>query len=180
MEELGYTLFETALGVLAVAWSKRGIVALELPSVDPTDTSYRLRANAENAYRKEPPAWVSEVIVLIQKHLGGDLQNFLDVPLDLEHKTEFYRAVYKLAVEIPPGKTRTYGELAKSLGKPNAARAVGQALANNPILLLVPCHRVLGSTGAATGFSAPGGIETKKKLLLLEGALKATQLELTA
>lgn len=170
MENLGYALFDTALGLVAIAWSRQGVYALELASEKPEDTVYRLRANAPNAYQADPPDWVSDIVVLVKKHLRGEAQDFSKVPLDLERISAFYRAVYDVARAIPPGKTRTYGEIAAQLGKPNAARAVGQALAKNPLLLLVPCHRVLGSTGKATGFSAPGGIETKKRLLALEKA----------
>lgn len=169
MPRLGYSLFDTPLGRAAVAWSERGIFALELPSEDVDDTTWRLRAKTPEAYREEPPSWVREVTRKVEEHLAGKPQDFSTIPLDLDRKTPFYRAVYDAARAIPPGKTKTYGEIAAGLGKPNSARAVGQALAKNPILLLVPCHRVLGSTGAATGFSAPGGVETKKRLLSLEG-----------
>lgn len=170
MEELGYTLFDTDLGPIAIAWSSRGISALELAAEKTEDTVYRLRANRPNTYPAAPPARVQEVITRIQKHLRGETQDFSNIPLDLHPQSTFYQAVYEITRAIPAGKTRTYGDIATQLGKPNAARAVGQALAKNPILLLMPCHRVLGSKGAATGFSAPGGVETKKRLLALEKA----------
>ncbi len=83
----------------------------------------------------------------------------------------FYQAVWKACAEIPRGQVRTYGWVARCLGKPHAARAVGQALAKNPFAPIVPCHRVVGCDGKLVGFSAPGGIPAKRRLLQKEGAL---------
>ncbi len=83
----------------------------------------------------------------------------------------FYRAVWKATARIPKGEVRTYGWIAKHIRRPGAARAVGQALAKNPFAPTVPCHRVIGSGGRLTGFSAPGGIKAKRRLLEAEGAL---------
>ena len=83
----------------------------------------------------------------------------------------FYQAVWKACAEIPRGQVRTYGWIARRIGKPHAARAVGQALGKNPFAPIVPCHRVVGADGRLTGFSAPGGIAAKRRLLLKEGAL---------
>lgn len=83
---------------------------------------------------------------------------------------DFYQKVWKACAEIPKGETRTYGWIAKRIGKPKAARAVGQALGKNPFAPTVPCHRVVGSTGKLTGFSAPGGVAAKRRLLVKEGA----------
>ncbi|MFA6092264.1 MAG: MGMT family protein [Elusimicrobiota bacterium] len=83
----------------------------------------------------------------------------------------FYRAVWKACAEIPKGQVRTYGWVARRIGKPKAARAVGQALGKNPFAPIVPCHRVVGADGSMTGFSARGGIAAKRRLLEQEGAL---------
>ena len=83
----------------------------------------------------------------------------------------FYQAVWKACAEIPKGQVRTYGWIARRIGKPRAARAVGQALGKNPFAPMVPCHRVVGADGRLTGFSAPGGVAAKRRLLLKEGAL---------
>ncbi len=106
----------------------------------------------------------------IQDLLRGEPADLADVKLDLRGVPEFNLRVYEIARAIPPGKTLTYGEIAERLGDPAAARAVGQALGENPIPIIVPCHRVLASGGKFGGFSAPGGLETKAKLLTIEGA----------
>ena len=86
--------------------------------------------------------------------------------------TPFSQAVWKACWEIPKGQVRTYGWLARRIGKPKAARAVGRALASNPFAPVIPCHRVVGIDGSLTGYSATGGIKAKRKLLIKEGAIK--------
>ena len=92
------------------------------------------------------------------------------VALDLDAATEFHRKVYEVARTIPPGQTMTYGEIARRLGVPHEAREVGQALGRNPVAIIVPCHRVLGADGKMGGFSANGGVATKRRILEIEGA----------
>lgn len=93
-----------------------------------------------------------------------------DLPLDFSGMSEFQRAALDELRRIPPGTTRTYGEMAAILGRPKGAQAVGRAMGANPFPVLYPCHRVVGAGGAMTGFSASGGIAMKKALLRLEGA----------
>ena len=100
--------------------------------------------------------------------LSGEDADLRSVQLDLRAQSAFNAAVYELARGIAPGETSTYGEIATRLGDPGAARAVGQALGQNPIPIIVPCHRVLAAGGRAGGFSAPGGVMTKLKLLEIE------------
>ena len=90
--------------------------------------------------------------------------------IDLRDSTQFQRKVLEAAVAVPPGFVATYGEIAARIGKPKSSRAVGQALARNPIPIVVPCHRVVAADGSLTGYSGAGGIETKASLLRLEGA----------
>ena len=87
------------------------------------------------------------------------------VPLDERDWTDFTRKVYRRVRQIPRGKVRTYGEVARAAGSPGAARAVGQAMARNPVAPVVPCHRVVGSDGGMRGFSAPGGVAQKARML---------------
>jgi methylated-DNA-[protein]-cysteine S-methyltransferase len=114
---------------------------------------------------------VASVILRAQRHLAGKPQDFGDVPLDWKRVGEFEAAVYRHTRAIPAGSTRTYGEIAElAASGPGSARAVGSALGANPWPLVVPCHRVVAAGGKMTGFSAPGGIRTKTRLLAIEGA----------
>ncbi len=103
----------------------------------------------------------------LRAYFAGESLDF-DVPLDL-HGTPFQRAVWQALVEIPAGATRTYGEIAAALGSPSAVRAVGGAVGRNPVTLIVPCHRVIGSDGSLTGYA--GGVERKRALLTIERVL---------
>ena len=102
--------------------------------------------------------------------LNGERRDLNDVTIDTQALPAFNRKVYDIARTIPPGATLTYGEIAERLGDKLLARAVGQALGENPIPLIVPCHRVLAAGGKTGGFSAPGGVVTKLQLLTIEGA----------
>jgi methylated-DNA-[protein]-cysteine S-methyltransferase len=102
-------------------------------------------------------------------------RDFSDVAIDIGSLAEFDRAVLEATRRIPRGETRTYGEIAVSLGAPGAARAVGTALGRNPIPIIVPCHRVLAAGGASGGFSAPGGRLTKLKILEIERARRGPE-----
>jgi methylated-DNA-[protein]-cysteine S-methyltransferase len=120
------------------------------------------------------PPFVREARAAIERHLAGEPQDLTRIPLDLSHASEFHRKVYEAVRAVPPGSTATYGEIAARLGKRGAARAVGQALGRNPLLLAVPCHRVLASEGKPGGFSAPGGTALKARLLELEGIARGS------
>jgi methylated-DNA-[protein]-cysteine S-methyltransferase len=119
----------------------------------------------------EPPAPVRRAIDALCRHLDGDLQDFGDLALDMREVADFHRRVYVGARKIPAGRTVSYGELASRIGSPGAARAVGQALGKNPLPIVVPCHRVLAAGGKAGGFSAYGGLGTKRRILAVEGVL---------
>jgi methylated-DNA-[protein]-cysteine S-methyltransferase len=101
--------------------------------------------------------------------LAGAKRDLREVLLDMAGIPEFNRRVYELARTIPPGSILTYGEIAMRLGAPGTARAVGQALGQNPFPIVVPCHRVLAADGRMGGFSAPGGVATKRRMLEIEG-----------
>ena len=166
----GYALFDTALGRCAVAWTERGIAAVELPGSDDASTLRRIARAVPQAGESTPPPHVQTAIEAITRLLDGEPDDLTAIELDLDGVPEFNRRVYDVARAIPPGETRSYGEVAKALGEPGAAQAVGRALGRNPIPIVVPCHRVLAANGALHGFSAPGGIETKRRMLAIEGA----------
>ena len=161
----GYALFDTALGRCGIAWSERGIAAIELPA--PDDAATRRRLARTGAREAAPPP---DVAAAIARLLAGEPDDLSHVALDMDGVPEFHRRVYDVARAIPPGETRSYGELAAGLGEPAAAQAVGRALGRNPFPIVVPCHRVLAANGALHGFSAPGGIGTKRRMLAIEGA----------
>jgi len=106
----------------------------------------------------------------LREYLVGRRTAF-SLPLDLTHVTAFQRRVLEAARDVPRGQVATYGEIGRRIGRPGAARAVGQALGSNPVPIVVPCHRVLASDGSLRGYSGRGGLQTKRRLLTLEGAL---------
>jgi methylated-DNA-[protein]-cysteine S-methyltransferase len=117
----------------------------------------------------EPPTEMRTVIERIIALLRGERVDLTSVSIDLDGVPEFDRDVYLAARQIPPGATLTYGEIAKRIGRPGAARDVGVALGRNPFAIVVPCHRVVAANGKTGGFSAGGGIKTKLRLLAIEG-----------
>lgn len=177
MKQLAYCLFETPLGWCGIAWGERknsstppAVTLLQLPEATAEMTESRIARNSGARRSSEPPPQIAEIIERVRKHLQGNIQDFRDVTVDLEAADPFARQVYEAARKITAGQIRTYGELAKALGQPTAARAVGQALGRNPIALIIPCHRVLAAGGKPGGFSAHGGRATKARMLAIEGA----------
>lgn len=118
---------------------------------------------------KSPNAVLDAAVTQLQEYFAGKRQTF-DLPLDISHMTSFQQRVLQAATEIPYGKTVTYKYLAEKCGSPLAFRAVGATMAANPIPIIIPCHRVLGSSNKLHGYAGPEGIKTKAKLLELEGA----------
>lgn len=177
MKNAAYCLFETPLGACGIAWretagsrSQAVVTAVQLPEATPQATESRIARKSGSNQSGVPPREIEEVIQKIRKHLQGDVQDFRGIALDLENVEPFFRQVYQATREIPPGQTRTYGEIARAVGQPAAAQEVGQAMAKNPVPIIVPCHRVAAAGGKLGGFSAPGGPATKAKLLAIEGA----------
>ena len=162
------TSFDTAIGRCGLAWSGRGVVGVQLPEASTSATRARLLRRYPGATEAEPTPAIRSAIDSIVALLSGEAADLCVVELDLRSVPAFNAAVYRVARTIPPGETLTYGEIAQRLGDPGAARAVGQALGANPIPIIVPCHRVLAAGGRAGGFSAPGGVMTKVKLLEIE------------
>ena len=130
------------------------------------------RAERAGKRRSRTTTEVQEWIDAIRALLSGEARDLLEVRLDQRGVPDFPQRVYELTRQIPPGKTLTYGEVARRLGSPGAARAVGRALGRNPWPLVVPCHRVLAAGGRTGGFTAPGGVNTKLRLLAIERAVR--------
>jgi methylated-DNA-[protein]-cysteine S-methyltransferase len=170
MAATGYALFATMLGRCGIAWSERGIVAVQLPEASDRVTLARVARSVPGAPKAEPPPEVQRAIDAIAALLCGAPDDLSSIRLDYAGVPPFHRRVYELARGIVPGRTLTYGEIAGRLGEPAAARAVGQALGRNPFTLVVPCHRVLAAGNRPGGFSANGGVTTKLRLLEIEGA----------
>lgn len=161
-----YALFDTAIGRCGVAWGANGITAVQLPEKDDAATVRRLGGGDESP----PPPHVRAAIERMTALLAGDPDDLADIALDPTGVPEFHQQVYRIARAIPSGSTLTYGEVARELGMPGSAQAVGQALGRNPYPIIVPCHRVLGAGGKIGGFSAGGGSATKLRMLTIEGA----------
>ncbi len=152
--------FDTDLGRAIVSWTARGLRSFRLPG----------GALPETEPAREPvPAFVRRAVQRAQQHLSGAPQSFDDVPLDLDELSPFQVAVYRALCKVPIGSTVSYMQLAKLAGSAGASRAVGTAMAKNPLPLFVPCHRVVTERGALGGFSAAGGVATKVRILALEG-----------
>jgi methylated-DNA-[protein]-cysteine S-methyltransferase len=165
-----FALFDTAMGRCGIVWNERGIAGVQLAEKRVTSTRASLRRHFPGAIEAPPTRTVHRAITRIVALLEGKPVDFDGVELDTEGLPPFHRRVYEVARRIPVGATLTYGEIAKRLGEPGAARAVGQALGANPWPIIVPCHRVLAAGGRPGGFSAPGGVTTKLRLLATEGA----------
>lgn len=170
----GASLFETAIGRCAIAWNPRGIAGVQLPEHSDAATLERLLAFTGPLPPREPPPDLQAAIGQITAMLAGQPHDLSALVLDFSNVTPFRQRVYVAARGIPAGETRTYGEIAAQLGKPQAARAVGQALGFNPFAPVVPCHRVLAAGGKPGGFSAHGGACTKLRILLTEQPVVAS------
>jgi methylated-DNA-[protein]-cysteine S-methyltransferase len=166
----GWTSFPTAIGACGLAWSDVGIVAVQLPEGRDAATRARV-ARRSGAMERRPPIAVAAVVERIVALLDGGDDDLGDVTLDLRGVGDFPRRVYEIARTVPPGSTITYGDVAARLGEPGSARAVGRALGQNPVPIIVPCHRVVAAQGRLGGFSARGGASTKRRMLAIEGAL---------
>jgi len=165
-----HALFPTKFGTCGIAWGVNGLTGFQLPDDNEAQTERSLAARG-GSQPGEPPEWVRQIIAKVRLHLEGKPQDFSGTALDRSCASDFQMAVYLQAQAIKPGFEKSYGEIARQMGLgTEAARAVGMALAANPWPLIVPCHRVVSAGGKMTGFSAPGGVRTKARLLALEGA----------
>jgi methylated-DNA-[protein]-cysteine S-methyltransferase len=163
-----YALAETALGIFGIAWTERGLSRVALPGADVRRTEgWISRPPAEPGV---PDERVAAILERVRRYARGEAVDFRDVPLDLEGVPEFHRRCYAELVTVGYGETTSYGAIARVLGDVALSRAVGQAMGQNPIPLIIPCHRVLAAAGRTGGFSSPGGVTTKMRMLALEHA----------
>ena len=149
---MGHAVIETGLGAWKLSWTDAGLCGF--------------RPAAEAPRRQDAPAWVRDAMDRLKRHLDGERQDLSSLPLDLAGLSPFQRAVAE-ALRRTRGGTITYGDLAALAGRPGAARAVGRAVRDNPLLVLVPCHRVVGAKDGG-GWSAFGSPEVKARLMALD------------
>lgn len=165
-----FAVFATQGGFCGLAWSGAGIVRFQLPTGSAAATERLLRRRLADAEPADPPPAVAAAIAAVQRYFAGEPVDFADVAVDLGDAEPFFRRVYEATRVIGWGRTTTYGAIAAALGAGSeAARDVGRAMAQNPVALIIPCHRVLAAGGGIGGFSAPGGAEAKRRMLALEG-----------
>jgi O-6-methylguanine DNA methyltransferase len=172
METLYCTNMNSAIGPLFLAASRRGLVALEFDARSPGQQSIRpnprhVREEKMGIAFEHSPRRMRPYLSQLEEYFAGKRREFT-LPLDLRG-TDFQRACWRALLAIPYGKTRSYADIARAVGKPTAFRAVGMANNRNPIAVVVPCHRVIASDGTLCGYG--GGLDLKRKLLELEGAL---------
>ncbi len=163
-------LFDTALGRCGVGWVEQRIKVVVLPEASDAATLARARAVIGESTGTHPPTLVELGIEAMADLVAGSRRDLGDVLVDLDAVPDFDRAAYEVARTIPPGVVMTYGAVAKRLGQPGGAQAVGGAMGRNPVPIIVPCHRVVAADGQLGGFSANGGTVTKRRLLEIEGA----------
>ena len=165
-----YFIFATAGGFCGIAWNDVGITRFQLPTKSAEATERNLLRRLPGAEPGTPTLEVLEAVAAVRRYFEGEETDFSGVKLDLGEQDAFFAQVYAAARRVEWGRTTTYGTLAKELGAgPEAARDVGQAMARNPVALIIPCHRVLAAGGKVGGFSAPGGSAAKIRMLKLEG-----------
>ena len=170
MSELSFAVFETAIGPCAIVWSARGVAGVQLPEASKAATKARVLRRFPSAREAMPRPGVQDAIDDMSALLDGERRDLSGIVIDDEAVPQFNKRVYAIVRKIPPGAAITYGEIAERLGDKTLARAVGQAMGENPTPIIMPCHRVLAAGGKTGGFSAPGGIVTKLQLLTIEGA----------
>ena len=170
MSGRGYTIFDTVIGRCGIAWSQAGIVGVQLPEAREIETRRRLYQLYPDAREQRPPQNVEIAIDGIVALLRGQPGDLSDVTLDVSGVHAFNLRVYRRTQTIPRGETRTYGEIAAGLGAAGAIHSVAQALARNPFVIIVPCHRVLEAGSYTDKISPHGGSISKRRLLSIEGA----------
>ena len=164
-----YAIFDTGVGRCGIVWRDAGVVSVQLPEARELETRRRLYRLYPEAREQRPPAMVEIAIDGIVALLRGRPSDFSDVALDMADISTFSQRVYEFARTIPRGETRTYAEVATQMRRTGAERSVAQAIAKNPFMIIVPCHRVLEAGYYADKNSPFGGTISKRHLLSIEG-----------
>ena len=170
MSGYGYTVFDTAVGRCGIAWGELGIVGVQLPEAREIDTRRRLFRLYPEAREQRPPLNAEIAIEGIVALLRGANADLAEVMLDMTGIHAFNQRVYQVTRAIPRGETRVYAEIAAAMHAPGAVHSVAQAIARNPFMIIVPCHRVLEPGNYADKISPNGGVISKRRLLSIEGA----------
>ena len=165
MSQLSYDVFLTELGWIGALASPRGLRRLALK---PAPQEALDELGPEVAQAEHAPAALESIRHHLEAHFHGEEKSLDGIPLDLEDAPPFFKAAWKACRTIPPGETRSYAWLAAAAGRPGAFRAAGQAMARNRLVIIIPCHRVIGSDGGLHGYGG-GGVGKKARLLELEG-----------
>ena len=169
-ERPGYLTFETAMGFCAIGWSAAGVASFRLPEKSANEATRAVLRRLRDASPSDPTPEIAAAVAAAKRYFEGEAVDFSGVPVDLGVQEPFFAQVYDFVRKLNWGEATTYGAVAKALGAgPEAARDVGRAMAQNPVPLIVPCHRVLAAGGKIGGFSAPGGSAAKARMLALEG-----------
>lgn len=160
-----WSQMNSPLGPLFAAVNRKGLCALDFGR---RENEFLSRFDLRVRLERNPQA-VEQVLAQLREYFAGGRSRF-DLPVDLSALTPFQRSVLDLACRIAPGQVWTYHRLAEELGRPECSRPVGQALARNPVPIIIPCHRVIASNGSLGGYSGGSGLKAKQWLLRLEGA----------
>jgi len=170
IDPIFFSYFDTALGLVGIAYTERAVVAVQLPEASPEQTKRRFARRLPEATEADlaKHAVGQDAAMRIQALLAGEAVELDPIPVDVSDSSEFNQQVFAVVRMIGRGETLTYGEVARRVGEPGGAQAVGRAMGANPIPVIIPCHRVVGADGKLVGFSANGGVETKRRMLLAE------------
>ena len=167
---VAFTVFATAIGDCALAWNDVGVLGVWLPEASATRLRTRIAKRFAQAIEEEPDGSVAAAIAAITALLRGERTDLGSIRIDDSRLDPFDRRVYAAARTIAPGRVVSYADLAARVGSDASAREVGQSLGRNPFAIVVPCHRIVATSGELGGFSAPGGTATKRRLLTIEDA----------
>jgi methylated-DNA-[protein]-cysteine S-methyltransferase len=166
-----YALIETGIGWIGIAWSEQGLTRVQLSARDHEATARRLLATIKGrpVEAASLPGPIAELADMLRRYGAGEAVDFSGVPVDLDGVDPFRRDIYDAARCLGFGETTTYGGLAEEAGPKGRAQETGKALGQNPVPIVVPCHRILAAGNRIGGFSAPGGAVAKERLLEMEG-----------